>query len=1010
MSKSRDFGNILAVAAAVAAFIGSGGNPVAAKVAFALAIGSAVQQSAYQKQKMRALYNASLTDRTVMTATYAGVRSRVYGRARNVDGIVLKGTRGSKSEIYTLVIAVAGHEVADIETVYFNDQAVTIDGAGQVSSAPYGYTRRESKTASVPGVLSYDVGPFADLSSVRVWHTYANNSRGSRVSVDYTISGTVISWVDTEASQIDWQQHTPYSKATVKKYTGAPGQDLSGELMSRFPGLVNASHKFAGIACLLVDLEYDENAFTGGIPQITALIKGAKDIYDPRSGLTGWTDNPALCARDWAGYEYGGGCDADEIDDASFIAAANACDVSHTYVDSNSVSTTRPMFRCGYVCKLDISPEAHFGELIESMGGRWAWSGGRLRVRAGVYTTPVATIDESWLSETTGSRQIIPEVGVHELVNSYRITISDSQQSYNSTQLAPLAPSAYLAEDGYELPAEIEMGAVQFGPQALHIGGILLRDQRDGLTITWPCNMKAWALEVFDVVYLNSSRYGWANKAFEVITWAHSPMSGIRLTLKETGPSIFTPDAVFAAGDQIPNTALPKPWDLPVIAGLSASSGTDQLVVGNDGSILSRVKLTFDPINNQSVLVGGTIEVAWNNGSEWVSRQYPGDSSAIYLTDVQDDNLYLIKARCRNKLASGDWCSHITHTVIGKTEKPPTVDAFTIATQPDGTRILSGGYTAANKPIDLAGYRIRYRQGSGPFTWDAMTPFQNDTGFFTALPIETNQILAGTYTLAIVGVDTTGNESATPLMISSTLPNPRLGSALQYYAYEALGWPGSLSQGVIDVDAGVSVVRASDQATWATLPSTWAAWTRWVWTPYTSWSYTPPAADFGALVSVLPVVNVECVGSYVVEEQHSADNVTWTSWAAIASPFNARYARVRVTVTATGPTGAGVTQVTMMSAMSVIYTGKVTSETVNDINPAALTGANRIGTGDIRLPLGRSYASISRVSVTIQSVTGNWSWTLLDKTTTGPRVQFYNSSGVLADPPLIDFTVEGIAS
>lgn len=45
---------------------------------------------------------------------------------------------------------------------------------------------------------------------------------------------------------------------------------------------------------------------------------------------------------------------------------------------------------------------------------------------------------------------------------------------------------------------------------------------------------------------------------------------------------------------------------------------------------------------------------------------------------------------------------------------------------------------------------------------------------------------------------------------------------------------------------------------------------------------------------------------------------------------------------------------------------------VSDISPAALTGANRIVTGDIRLPLGRSYASISRVSVTIQSVTGNW--------------------------------------
>lgn len=1010
MSKSRDIGNILAVAAAVAAFVASGGNPAAAKVAFALAMASAAQQSAYQKQKMRAMYNASLTDRTVMTATYAGVRSRIYGRARNVDGVVFKGTRGAKSELYTLVIALAGHEVADIETVYFNDQAVEIDGSGQVASEPYAYTRRESKEASVVGMLSYDVGPLADISRVSVTAPRVGDAHNRRSKVSFTVSGTVVSWVSTEADKIEWQQNTPYSRATVKKYTGAPGQDLSPELMSRFPSLVTSAHKFSGIACLLVDLEYDENAFTGGIPQITALIKGAKDIYDPRSGLTGWTDNPALCSRDWALYEYGGGCDADELDDASFIASANACDVSHTYVDSNGVSTTRAMFRCGYVCKLDISPEAHFGELVESMGGRWAWAGGRLRVRAGVYSAPVATVDETWLSETTGSRQIIPEVGVHELVNSYRITISDQTQSYNSTQLPPLAPSVYLTEDGCELPAEIEMGSVQFAPQALHIAGILLRDQRDGLNITWPCNMKAWSLEVFDVVYLNSSRYGWSNKAFEVIGWAHSPMSGIRLTMKETGPSIFTPDAVFAAGDQIANTALPKPWDLPVMTGLSASSGTDQLVVGNDGSILSRVKLTFDAINNQSVLVGGTIEVAWNGGSGWVSRQYPGDSSAIYLTDVQDGNLYLIKARCRNKLASGDWSGHITHTVIGKTEKPPTVDAFTITTQPDGTRVLSGGYTAANKPIDLAGYRIRYRQGAGPFTWDEMTPFQNDTGFFTALPIETNQILAGTYTLAIVGVDTTGNESATPLMISSTLPNPRLGNALQYYAYEALGWPGSLSQGVIDIDAGVSVVRASDQATWATLPSTWAAWTRWVWNPYTSWSYTPPEADFGALVSVLPVVNVECVGSYVVEEQHSADNVTWTSWAAIASPFNARYARVRVTVTATGPTGAGVTQVTMMSAMSVIYTGKVTSETVNDISPAGLTGGNRIGTGDIRLPLGRSYASISRVSVTIQSVTGNWSWTLLDKTTTGPRVQFYNSSGVLADPPLIDFTVEGIAS
>ncbi len=1008
MSKSQDIGNLLAVAAAVAAFVASGGNPLAAKAAYALAVATAVQTSVYQRGKAKRMYNASLTDREAMVATYNGVRSRIYGRARNVDGVVFKGTRGDLNQYYTLVVALAGHEVDAIEQIYLNDQLVTVEADGRVSTEPYWYSRRESAEVDLyAGESSCNVGALADLSRVFV---YAETGRGYQ-RVPHTVSGTVVSWSTAGFGshfRVSWQNIIPLSKVTIKKYTGAPGQDLSGELQSRFPGLINSAHKFSGIACLLVDLEYDENAFTTGVPNISAVMRGAR-VYDPRTGTTAWSQNPALCVNDWAQYQYGGDCAADEIDSASVIAAANACDVLHTYVDSASNSSTVPMFRCNYVAKLDVSPETHLAELVESMAGKWAWAGGRLRVRAGTYQTPVAAIDEAWLSNT-GGIQVVPEVGVHELINSYRVTIADDSANYNQTELPILAPSAYLTEDGSELSAEIEMGAVTFAPQAQHIAGVMLRDQRDGLTVTMTLNMRAWQLEVFDTVYVSLARYGWVNKAFEVLRWSHAPASGITVALKETGASIFSPDSVFNAGDQIENTKLPKPWDLPEIAGLTAASGTYELIIAADGSIITRVKLTFDPIQNQSVLVGGWIEVGWSDGGDWSYQEFPGGSSVVYLTGLRDGAAYMITARCKNRLASGNWCPQISHTVIGKTEPPPQVDTFTIETQPDGTRVIRGGYTSANRPVDLAGYRIRYRQGLGPFTWAEMTPFQNESGFFTALPIETNQILAGAYTLAIVGVDTTGNESAVPLMISSTLPNPRLGDALDFYSCEALGWPGTLSNGVIDVEQGLPVVRASDQATWATLPSTWAAWTRWVWDPYTSWTYTTPTDDFGAVVQVLPVVTVVAVGNYVVEERHSSDGSTWSAWAAIASPFTARYVQLRVTVTAVGPTGAGVTQITQISSMSVVYTGKVTQETGNDISPAALTGGNRIGVGDIRLPVARSYAKISRVSVTIQSVTGNWSWVLVDKTVGGPRVQIYNASGVLADPPLIDFDVEGVAA
>jgi len=94
--------------------------------------------------------------------------------------------------------------------------------------------------------------------------------------------------------------------------------------------------------------------------------------------------------------------------------------------------------------------------------------------------------------------------------------------------------------------------------------------------------------------------------------------------------------------------------------------------------------------------------------------------------------------------------------------------------------------------------------------------------------------------------------------------------------------------------------------------------------------------------------------------------------------------------------------------MQVLLDAKPVEEIINDLDTSTLTGAYRIGTGDIRLPITETYAIVRYVFVTLQNVGSGWTWELIDKdTTTGPRIKIYDSTGTLADAT-IDAQVQGL--
>jgi hypothetical protein len=99
-----------------------------------------------------------------------------------------------------------------------------------------------------------------------------------------------------------------------------------GILRADSPALWTVNHRQRGCAGVHLRLIWSADKYPNGTPNATFDVKGRK-VYDPRTGLTAWSDNPALCTRDFlSNTDFGLGAPDSEIDDALVIAAANICD------------------------------------------------------------------------------------------------------------------------------------------------------------------------------------------------------------------------------------------------------------------------------------------------------------------------------------------------------------------------------------------------------------------------------------------------------------------------------------------------------------------------------------------------------------------------------------------------------------------------------------------------------------------------------------------------------------
>lgn len=376
------------------------------------------------------------------------------------------------------------------------------------------------------------------------------------------------------------------------------------------------------------------------------------------------------------------------------------------------------------------------------------------------------------------------------------------------------------------------------------------------------------------------------------------------------------------------------------------------------------------------------VEASYDGGSSYVRVAEPYTSQAVFPARRGDVRVRVAALG----LSRGDWIEYVGNPFLAA---PPDIASLLVSRQSDGTRQFDWALPGLPPP-DLAGYKIRARVGTNAaWGWNDLNPLHD--GLLTASPWESNLLDAGEYTFAVKAVDDSGIESANATFVIADLGDQRIAGVLMSVLPHTQGWPGTKT----DCYVVGTALEAKDNDTWAS-HTTWSGWTRWNKTPKTSIIYEHAVLDIGGILPFTPLADVICAGTATVEESHSNDNASYSGWAAAGSPITARYIKIRVTVT-------GAT-IPVINLVNIKLLAESVSEEINDLLTSTLSGSYRIGTGDIRLPIAKTYQLITQVQVTLQNVGAGWSWELIDKdNAVGPRIKIYNASNTLADASIDAF-------
>lgn len=537
--------------------------------------------------------------------------------------------------------------------------------------------------------------------------------------------------------------------ARVKIYLGTDTQGADSDLVAEVPDWTTA-HALRGIAYLYVRLKFSGDVFPSGIPNITAVVRGRK-VYDPRTGLTAWSDNAGLCIVDYLGHNDGLRANgAGEIDNAAWQNAANVSD--EPVAEPGGGAAAR--YTCNGVVRLDQKPIDIMRDLLSSMNGVLIYSQGVYLPHPGTYDTPSVTLTQD---DLRGELKVRARPSKRELFNAVRGTFVDPGQGYQPTEFPPVTSATYAAEDGGEtLYRDIDLPFTTNRYTAQRIAKQVLERSRQGIVVEFPAKLGAVRLRAWETVNLTIAQMGWSAKPFRINSWTLSADGGVDLVLQEEAAASYAwapGDAVLV--DPAPDTNLPNPFAVAA-PGLALS---DELALSAAGTVLSR--LVIDLLAPADVFVE-EYETQYRRSGDaaWISLG-TGAATQIAVPGVEDGALYEIRARARNGIGVRSAWATASRTIVGQTAPPADVSGFAVNVIGSNAHLT----WTPNADLDLSHYRVRWTPALGGATWGGAA----DLVARVAKPASSVTVPALIGTYLIKAVDHKGIESVNAVLSESTI-------------------------------------------------------------------------------------------------------------------------------------------------------------------------------------------------------------------------------------------------
>jgi hypothetical protein len=609
----------------------------------------------------------------------------IYGKMRVAGARIYDEATGVNNKYLHRIIAVAGHEVQAFDEIYINDELVTLDVDGNVTS-PEKYN----------------------------------------------------------------------DKVRIKLHLGESDQTADTFLVDESEHWTT-QHTLSGIAYMYIRLKFDADAFPNGIPEFTTVVSGKK-VYDPRTSTTVWSDNPALCLRDYLTSSYGIAEETANIDDTLVIAAANVSDQTNT-----DAGTTR--YTCNGAFTTSATPYDMINAILTSMDGSLWYAQGKWRMKPAYWTAPVLDLNED---DLRSSISVSTRHSRRDNFNTVKGTFRGLESNWQTTDYPQIPentianPNPYLTVDGdQESVADIDLPFTDNSVEARRIALISLERNRQQLTVNASFGLKTLQVQVGDNVRLTNSRFGWDNKEFEVVAWNFGLTDGLdlqtQMTLRETAESVYDEieDGVVYERD---NTTLLSPFDVPSVGiSVTAAIQVSNQKVSNIG-IATVTSGRSEAVDH--------VEVEYKLSSESTYSSFGQGTLGEFRVRDLEVGFFDFRARAINTFGiKGDFTTVTSVEINAFAGDPSDVSLF--------DKELSGGTLFLSWPpvpdADLSHYQVKHNSNTTGATWGNSTTIIEKI----ARPATTATVPARSGTFLIRAYDKEGNFSVTPtsvIVLPSELP------------------------------------------------------------------------------------------------------------------------------------------------------------------------------------------------------------------------------------------------